>query len=111
MPLRLPRETVDRYQFIAEHERCLAPDEDVADPAAGTALPFRAEAVDVAAGHPDRSSELAGLSFEPQSASDHERREHRDDDQIDAESDEQRDQHGLPFRPAGRPTRGAQTDV
>src|SRR5437773_2623209 len=47
----LPGETVDRYQFIADHERCLGPNEDVANPAAGTSLPFPAQTVDVAAGH------------------------------------------------------------
>ncbi len=52
VPGMLPAETVDRYQFIADQKWCLGPDEDVANPATGTALPFRAQAVDVTAGHP-----------------------------------------------------------
>ncbi len=57
----LPAKTVDWYQFIADHERCLGPDEDIANPAAGTAHPFPAQAVDVAAGLPDRSGEFSRL--------------------------------------------------
>jgi hypothetical protein len=43
------QETVDWYQLIAKREWCLAPYDDVAYPAAGTALPLWAEAVDIAA--------------------------------------------------------------
>jgi hypothetical protein len=53
-------------------------------------LPLRAEAVDVAAGHPNRSSELAGLPLEPPSASEHVPRERHDDGEIDPGGDEQR---------------------
>jgi hypothetical protein len=95
-----PQETVGRHQFIAEHQRRLAPDQDVADPAARTALPLRAQALDVAARHPDRSREFAGLPFEPPPAPEHERRESHDDDQIDAEDGKQCDHHGFPALPA-----------
>ena len=47
-------------------------------------------------GHPDRSSEFSRLPFEPPPASEHERRERHDDNQIDAQNDEQCDQHDLP---------------
>jgi len=38
-------------------------------------LPFRAQALDLVARHPDRPGEFAGLAFEPSSAPDH---KHRD---------------------------------
>lgn len=65
----VPSCTVDRYQRVVELERCLGPNEDIAHPTAETALPFRAETVDIAPGHTNRSGEFAGLPFEPPSAS------------------------------------------
>ena len=59
------------------YQSAVAPGEHI------TAL--RAEAVDVAAGDSNRSSEFAGLPFEPTPDSERERRDRDDDDQIDAE--------------------------
>ena len=65
------------------------------DPAARTVLPFRTQAVDLAAGHPDRPGEFTRLPFEPPLSSEHEHRERHDDDQIDAQREEQCNQHGF----------------
>ena len=42
--LTVLRETVDGYEFVAEHQRPFAPDHDIADPAAGTPPPLPTEA-------------------------------------------------------------------
>jgi hypothetical protein len=69
--------------------------ENITDPPARTALPFRAEAVYVPAGDSNRVGEFAGLPFEPPFASEDECGETDHDNQVYAESDEQCDQHGL----------------
>lgn len=65
------------------------PYEDVPDPAAGTPLPLRVEPVQVAARHPNRPIELAGLVSQPTAVRGPAPRSH-DDDQIDAKNDQQR---------------------
>jgi hypothetical protein len=55
-----------------------------------------AEAVDVATGQSNGARELARLSFESPSATQHCRGERDDDGQIDAEDEEQSDHPGPP---------------
>jgi hypothetical protein len=47
-------------------------------------LPCRAQALDLAARHPDRPGEFAGLAFEPPPTPDHKHRDRYHHDQIDA---------------------------
>jgi hypothetical protein len=93
--LPLARNSVDGHEIVSEHQRRLVPDENVADPAAGAALPLRAEAVYISFGYSNRTDELSGLPLEPTLPSEHQRRERDDNDQIDSESDEQRNQHNV----------------
>ena len=74
---------------------------DAADPAARTVLPFRAQAPASPPGTRTGPGECAGLAFEPPPAPDHQRRDRHHHDQIDAQRDEQRHQHGVPAVPAG----------
>ena len=102
-------QVVGANNFVAEEERALRPDEDVADPVPVAAAPFRAKAVDLSAGDTDGAAKRAGLALDPALARKNERGKRHQDDEIDAEYGEQRDQHGsLLFRsPAWRSRPGA----
>ena len=67
----LAHEMVNGHQLVAEHERSLAPNENVPDPTAGAALPLRTQAVDVPARDPnspgDRKSTRLNSSHSKQS--------------------------------------------
>src|SRR4051812_9619874 len=99
----LSGEPVNRQQFVANQEWCLAPDEDVADPAAGTACPAGTETVDVTAGDPDRSDEFARLLLEPTPTPERQCRDGRDDDHIHAQHNEQGYQHDVGSPITSRP--------
>src|SRR5207248_7379497 len=57
----------------------------------------------------DRPGELAGLAFEPPPAPEHEHEHRHHHNQIDAQRDEQRNQHRLPSVPPASGQAGAVT--
>ena len=82
VPGMLPAETVDRYQFIADQSGALVQTRTSANPAAGTALPFRGSDRRCRRRAPGSLGRILRLPFEPPPASEHQRGERHDDDQI-----------------------------
>ena len=94
--LRVPLacHAVDGDELVAEQERRLRPDEDVADPAAVAPPPLRAEAVDLPVDDADRTLEVTRLALEPASPRDESHHQRYQDDEVDPEDCEERDEHG-----------------
>jgi len=85
----LPIQPVGGHELVAEQERPLRPDQDVADPAPVSAPPLRPKTVDLAVRDPDDAAERPWLALHPALPRKHEGKESGDDDQIDTEDGEQ----------------------
>ena len=81
-------ETVESQNFVSEQQRPFGPDEDLANPTAVPAAPFRPNTVQLAVRDPDLTAKRAGLALYPTLPSLHRGEEKDNDDQIDPEHGE-----------------------
>jgi hypothetical protein len=84
---------VGGQDVVADEQRSVGPDKDIAHPMAVPDPPLLSDTVELSVHDPDRSAEGTVLARDPSAPREHEADDRGDDDQVAAKDSEQGDQH------------------